>query len=310
MTKRPAGGPQYPIRAVSRMTGLSLDTLRAWERRYEAVVPGRGERGRLYTMADVARLRQLGELVKRGHAIGTIAGLPEVELARLLEGSDAHLQAEPADRGPAVDLEPLLDALDRYDLAALESTLNRHAVVLPPSELVLAVIVPLLREVGRLWESGRLQPAQEHLVSAIVRSVAGGLLRASARHGASPPIVFATPSGERHELGLLCAGVLAASAGYGVIYLGADLPASDILRAAREAGARVIVVALTIPGVVPSAEQRRLATPPAGTEVWVGGPEGQGLASALGDRGRYLGDLTEVVPALARHGPVRPVIAP
>ena len=50
----------YPIRAVSRLTGISVDTLRAWERRYEAVVPGRGQRGRSYSDADVARLQRLG----------------------------------------------------------------------------------------------------------------------------------------------------------------------------------------------------------------------------------------------------------
>ena len=57
---------RYPIRAVARMTGLSADTLRAWERRYEAVAPGRSRRGRLYTDAQVARLRQLADLVGRG----------------------------------------------------------------------------------------------------------------------------------------------------------------------------------------------------------------------------------------------------
>ena len=298
MATRPSG-PHYPIRAVSLMTGLSVDTLRAWERRYKAVVPGRSERGRLYTVSDVERLRQLGELVKRGHAIGTVAGLPNAELARLLEGSDARPEA--ADHGPTANLEPLMDALDRYDLPRLESSLNRYAVVLPPRDLVFSVIVPLLQEVGRRWESGSLHPAQEHLTSAIVRSVVGGLLRTSARPGASPPIVFATPSGERHELGLLCAAVLAASAGCGAIYLGADLPAADILRAAREAGARIIVVSLTTPGAVPPAELRRLATPPRNTELWVGGPEGQALLTALASRGRYVGSLTEVIPMLARH---------
>jgi MerR family transcriptional regulator, light-induced transcriptional regulator len=299
MAKRSLTGPDYPIRAVARMTGLSVDTLRAWERRYEAVVPGRSERGRLYTEADVVRLRQLGELVKRGHAIGTVAGLPDTELARLLKGSDAH--AEVAPHGPVVNLDPLMDALDRYDLVRLESHLNRYAVVLPPQDLVFSVIVPLLREVGRRWESGSLQPAQEHLVSAIVRSVVGGLLRTSARPGASPTIVFATPAGERHELGLLCAAVLAASAGCGVIYLGADLPAADIAHAASEAEAAVIIVSLTTAGAVPPAELRRLARPPRGVELWVGGPESQALLTSLGSRGRHINALTDVIPMLSRH---------
>ena len=67
--------PMYPIRAVAHMTGLSIDTLRAWDRRYEAVAPTRGDRGRVYTDADVDRLKKLAVLVQHGHAIGTVAGL-------------------------------------------------------------------------------------------------------------------------------------------------------------------------------------------------------------------------------------------
>jgi DNA-binding transcriptional MerR regulator len=281
------------------MTGISIDTLRAWERRYEAVAPSRSERGRLYSDADVERLRKLGDLVKRGHAIGTIAGLDDTALARLLEGVDAHrATGEPA---VTADLAALAHALDRYDLDAIEATLNRHAVVLPPRELVFAVMIPLLQEVGRRWASGRLRPAQEHLVSSISRSVLGGLLRASSRPHASPKIVFATPSGERHELGLLCAALLAASAGYGVVYLGPDLPAADIAHAAATAGARIIVVSLTTPGAVARAELRKLMELPPGIELWVGGPASDALVSTGGDRVRVVAELTDVVPMLARH---------
>src|SRR3954451_2185665 len=80
MTHEIVQQPLYPIRAVSRMTGLSLDTLRAWERRYEAVVPARNDRGRVYSEADVARLKRLDELVKHGHAIGTTAASSDAEL--------------------------------------------------------------------------------------------------------------------------------------------------------------------------------------------------------------------------------------
>jgi DNA-binding transcriptional MerR regulator len=68
----------YPIRAVAKITGLSLDTLRAWERRYKAVVPGRSDRGRQYGAAHIERLLLLNQLVQKGHAIGGIAapGLP------------------------------------------------------------------------------------------------------------------------------------------------------------------------------------------------------------------------------------------
>jgi DNA-binding transcriptional MerR regulator len=282
------------------MTGISVDTLRAWERRYEAVTPARNDRGRLYSDDDVARLQKLGELVKRGHAIGTIAGLDDRELDRRLEGEAAHAP----DQGPppvTADLAALSRALDRYDLDAIESTLNRHAVVLPPRDLVFSVILPLLQEVGHRWEAGRLRPAQEHLVSSIVRSVLGGLLRASARPNASPRIVFATPAGERHELGLLSAALLAATAGYGVVYLGQDLPADDIAHAAATAGARIVIVSLTTPGAVTRAEVRKLASLPAGVELWMGGPAAEAFLPVAGEHARLVPELGEIVPMLSRH---------
>ena len=67
----PLAGPAlYPIRAVSRLTGIGIDTLRAWERRYGAVTPTRDDRGRMYTEADVARLRLLNGAVDRTFSNG------------------------------------------------------------------------------------------------------------------------------------------------------------------------------------------------------------------------------------------------
>ena len=282
------------------MTAISVDTLRAWERRYNAVEPVRNDRGRVYSDADIARLQTLGELVKRGHAIGSIAGLGDRELGALLEAADTH-RAEPLASIGEVDVRSLTSALDRYDLDTIEATLNRHAAVLPPRDLVFAVILPLLQEIGRRWEAGRLRPAQEHLVSSTVRSVLGGLLRATVRPQALPRVVFATPTGERHELGLLSAALLAASAGYGVVYLGADLPAADIAHAAVTAGSRVVLVSLTTPGAVTHAEIRRLADKLEGVELWIGGPAAASAVSAAGDRARLVPALPEVVPMLARH---------
>ena len=289
----------YPIRAVARITGLSIDTLRAWERRYEAVAPTRGDRGRLYKDADVDRLKQLAALVERGHAIGTIAGLSKGELTRLLDGSDAL--ATGREQITAADLTALLRALDRYDLPAVESDLARHAAVLPTRELVFAVILPLLRELGDRWEAGTLSPAQEHLVSAIVRSTLGGLLRSIGTRDGSPRVIFATPAGERHELCLLCAAVLAAAAGYGVLYLGPDLPAADIAHAVKTSAAQSVVLGATSAGAVARAEAKRLASLLSDMDLWIGGPQAVALAEAIG-YGQTVTTLEELVPLLSRHG--------
>ena len=223
----PAAPAHYPIRVVARMTGLSVDTLRAWERRYGAVTPERSDRGRVYTDGHVRRLKQLATLVEQGHPIGRIASLSDAALKKLHQGLPAHVA--PA-HDTDTDLAPLLNAVKRYELAEIDSLLNRYAVTVPPDQLIFAVVLPVLREIGARWESGTLRPAQEHLVSSIIRSVLGGMLRTMPRASTGPTIVFATPSGERHELGLLSAAVLAAAAGARVVYLGPDLPAADAAR--------------------------------------------------------------------------------
>src|SRR5579884_189224 len=86
---------RYPIRAVAKITGLSLDTLRAWERRYRAVVPERSNRGRQYGPEQVERLLLLGELVRKGHAIGAVASLPVQDLQNLLARQSCQPAPEP-----------------------------------------------------------------------------------------------------------------------------------------------------------------------------------------------------------------------
>lgn len=294
-----ARAPHYPIRAVARLTGLSVDTLRAWERRYQAVTPVRGERGRAYTDSHIARLKQLALLTSQGHAIGTIAGLSDAALQKLQAGPATKPAV--ASEAAAADLAPLLAAIKSYDLEAIDAILNRHAVLLPAEGLIFGVVLPALREVGRRWEAGGVRPAQEHLVSAVIRSVLGGLLRTNHRPTSATRILFAAPSGERHELGLLCAAVLAASAGHAVIYLGPDLPPADIAHAATTAGADVVILAATADAGLEASSLRRLARLPDRIAVWAGGPHARAVRAVVGARVRVVDRLEHLQELLARH---------
>ena len=86
----------YRIGKVSKMTGISPDTLRVWERRYETVVPQRTPNGgRVYSSDDIARLTLMKKLVDAGDAIGSVADLSQSELeARLLESSQASISID------------------------------------------------------------------------------------------------------------------------------------------------------------------------------------------------------------------------
>ena len=276
---------RYPIRVVARLTGIPIDTLRAWERRYGAVEPGRDDRGRLYADADLQKLKLLRRLVERGHAIGRIAGMGEDDLSRLLEAG-----LEPRDRdgrADAIDLGAILDAIGRYDLASADRQLGRLAAVLSARELVHQVVLPLMREVGEAWHHGRFTIAQEHLATGALRNLLGSLVRLQSPRDSRPGVIFATPPGERHELGIMAAAMLAASAGLGVIYLGADLPPGDVVEAARRTGARAVVLGATGTDGDASVEAARAIAQGVsrGVEVLVGGDATLVVGDALREAG-------------------------
>jgi MerR family transcriptional regulator, light-induced transcriptional regulator len=283
----------YPIRAVSKITGLSLDTLRAWERRYQAVVPERSDRGRQYNSHQIDRLLLLSQLVQADHAIGSIAGLSDQELRDLLIRRPippAVYLSEGADV-----LAVVLTAVDNFDAALTRDELSRLAAVIAPRDLVYRVVIPLMNEVGKRWHQGVMAVSQEHLVTHILRSLLESMIRVL-RPGKIPvKMIFATPEGESHDLGTLAAAMLATIAGIEPIYLGANLPAEEIAFAARRTSARVVALGITIPSTTTMKEIRTIAAEmPGTTELWIGGASGAKLnTSDIPNTPRLMRDLTE-----------------
>ena len=305
--KKPRDTPaHYPIRAVSKLTGMAIDTLRAWERRHSAVTPVRDDRGRMYTDADIARLRLLRGAVEHGHSIGRLAGLTDAELRHLAAtaGAIAVSEVAPTRRTP-IDTAALTAALQKYDATAIDQQISRLAAVLPPLELLRDVLMPVLAQVGDDWHRGPARIAHEHLMSSTMRNILGSFLRLYARPEASPRLLFATLSGERHEIGTLGAAMLAASSGLGVAYLGPDLPAREIVESVRPAGAQVLVLGLTATSAG-KATERELRTIvrdlPKEVELWAGGRGAVRHAALISPRGLVLRDYNAYQQELVRIG--------
>ena len=296
----------YPIRAVAKLTGLSIDTLRAWERRHSAVTPIRDDRGRLYTEADIARLRLLRSAVEHGHSIGRVARLTDAELRELAATTAASASSEmPPTRRTPLDTAALSAALQAYDAAGIDQQIGRLAAVLPPLELLRDVLMPVLAKVGDDWHRRRLRVAHEHLMSSAIRNMLGSFLRLYARPEMPTRLLFATLAGERHEIGTLGAAVLAASSGLGVAYLGPDLPARQIVDSVRPAGAHVLVLGLTAT-TAGKAKERELRTIvrdlPKEVELWAGGRGAVRQTALIGRRGLVLPDYDAYQQELARIG--------
>ena len=298
---------RYPIRAVSKLTGIGIDTLRAWERRHGAVVPVRDDRGRLYTDADIARLRLLRGGVDQGHSIGRLARLSDKDLRHLAATARA-IEAPPAVdplRRTSLDAATLNAALNRLDAAAVDQEIGRMAGILRPLDLLQDVLMPALAQVGDDWHRGRRGIAREHLMSSTMRSVLGSFLRLYARPDAAVRLLFATPSGDRHEIGALGAAMLAASTGLGVTYLGPDLPAREIVESVKSAGAHVLVLGITTTSASKAREQelRTIARDlPKDVELWLGGPGADRHAAIISSRGLIFGDYTAYQNELVHLG--------
>jgi DNA-binding transcriptional MerR regulator len=242
------------MRVVQRLTGLSPDTIRAWERRHGAVEPARSAgKTRHFSDEDVRRLILLRQAVERGHRIGSIANLSESELVKLVDqesalgslGDDSlEAELEPRDLQYGALRKRYLDSIMRFDVGKASDLLSRAGALLDRNAFLYQVIIPTLQEIGDRWEAGKLSPAHEHLVSAQVRGLLDTLLRQHAPLPGAPKVVITTPPGEHHELGAATGALLAATRGFSTIYLGPNLPEADILLAVKECRADLLVLAV------------------------------------------------------------------
>jgi DNA-binding transcriptional MerR regulator/methylmalonyl-CoA mutase cobalamin-binding subunit len=252
------------------LTRLSIDTLRAWEKRYAVVRPLRKNGIRLYREADIERLSLLRQTLERGYSIGRAAKLSNAELLALKTPAPMPSRASAA--GDAA-IEFILAAVDVFDYAAADRELSRAASLMSPRDLIYRIALPLMRIAGERWHEQRLRIAQEHMLSQLLGNLLGGMIRIHARPSPRATILTATLSGDLHCFGLLASAILAAGAGLGVVHLGASLPAKEVIFAARRSEADVVLISVTAPeDILLSREQLKSIRSqiPNTTEVWMG----------------------------------------
>jgi DNA-binding transcriptional MerR regulator/methanogenic corrinoid protein MtbC1 len=304
------------MRVVTRRTGLSADLLRAWERRYEVVQPSRSEGGRrLYSDADIERLRLLYRATLAGRSIGQVAELSTEALTALVrQDAKADAEAEPAGQGaqgselmpppPAAGyLADCIRSVERLDAPGLDATLRRAAVALPAAVLLDGVVVPLLERLGTGWREGTLRPVHEHLVSAVLRRLLDRVIESASSPLATANLVVATPVGQVHEFGALVVAATAAAEGWRVTYLGTDLPAEDIAEAAARTRARAAALSVVFPAgdAALEGELRRLrAVLPKNVTLVVGGAAASAYSGVLNEIGAARLDDLEAFRAQLR----------
>lgn len=315
----------YTIKRAAELTGLSVATLRAWERRYGIVSPQRTDSGyRLYDAAAVRALSVMNSLVQEGWTPKLAAAeaerrlraegarRPEAAAGEPLPGAPAPVVATGLvrEKGPGVpadaEMAALVDAAAGLDAAALADLLDDAFSRGSFESVVDGWLMPALRVLGDAWARGRVSVAGEHMASYAVQRRLAAAYEAAAQRTEGPRVIVGLPPGARHELGLLAFATAARRVGLSTVYVGADLPAEDWSGAV--AANEAVCVVLSVPSARDLRALRRVvADLRAGhpeLTIAVGGrqqaraPEGcVQLGHDIGAAARLLADELGAVPA-------------
>jgi MerR family transcriptional regulator, light-induced transcriptional regulator len=240
-------GGKLSIGALSRATRIPVETLRTWEARYGFPVPERKPSGhRVYSLASIPRLRRIAEALARGHRAGDVVGAPDEALADLLTAT-----ALPAPSGRSATAVPegsqadLLRAVETFDAGGLTHILLRDWARLGPLDFLQARIAPAIRDVGDAWENGRLEIRHEHFFSERVGDLLRSLRLPFEERAAGPLVVCSSLPGETHSLGLQMAALVLAVSGCRILFVGTEVPASQVASLAKDLNARAVAISVS-----------------------------------------------------------------
>lgn len=231
----------FHIGELSRRTGVSVDLIRVWERRYGLLQPTRSEGNfRLYSAHDVTRLRLMCHYTHQRITPSRAAALVGQAKARV----QSNPGIPPGDVREAVAI--LHGALGRFEDAAAERLLQRLASVFTPGVVLRDVILPY---VGELFE--RRPPDGAAVAEQYFRIcfLEGWMLRMARGHGRADgqTAVLACVPGEHHGLGLAAFALALADFDWCIVYLGGDAPLDVVQDAADAVRADAVVLAATVP---------------------------------------------------------------
>ncbi len=263
----------YTIKQAAIRSGVSVQVLRAWERRYGVVQPDRTASGyRLYDDAAIERVRAMRQLVEDGWSASQAAR--QIEEHGVPTSPPAPPRPVPGERQRDADLTAdFVQAAAELDGARIEAILDELFASGSFERTVEHLVMPTLRALGDAWADGMVSVAAEHAASHAVLRRLSAAFEAAGRLDVESPVLVGLPPGSRHELGALAFATAARRRGIGVVYLGADVPEPSWRDAASVTGARGVVVG------IPTLEDREAAqgvaramTEMGNVVVAVGGP--------------------------------------
>jgi methanogenic corrinoid protein MtbC1/predicted DNA-binding transcriptional regulator AlpA len=283
--------PQVPeralaISAVSLLLGIPVPTIRSWERRYAFPTPSRTHGShRRYGIEEIGQLRALRDEIAAGRS--TSDAVVEIRKRRSEES-----------RGPAGWTQSLLDAAMKFDSFRIRSTIQEAAMGIGIDRTIESVLLPVLREIGTRWESGRCDVANEHFASQEIRKWLSNQLSLTGARRKGRSAVLACGPKDMHTIGLEGFYVMLTRRGWNCHYLGEVTPTPALVKTIEVVQPDVVVVASQLgSNRLAAVASIRAAWDKAEGGVFYGGRAFMSARSRRGVPGTYLGE--EMVGAVS-----------
>lgn len=217
---------QFNIKDLENLSGVKAHTIRIWEKRYGLLEPNRTDTNiRKYDLDNLKKLLNVTYLYNEGIKISKIAKFTEAEIQELI-----HEQA--IERQEDYAMTAFKTAMFDFDYSLFATTYNELAEQKGFRAIFLDVFIPLLYEIGTLWQTGTIDPAHERFISELIKQkIIVEISKLQSVHSATrSDLLFALylPYEEIHEIGLLYAHYEILKAGFPTIYLGANIPVSSL----------------------------------------------------------------------------------
>jgi DNA-binding transcriptional MerR regulator len=237
---------KFTIKDLENLSGIKAHTIRIWEQRYSFLKPSRTDTNiRYYSGDDLKAILNISILNKYGYKISHINKMSVNDVqARVVELNLAGAQQERI-------VNDLIQLMVDLDMVGFEKILNKQIASNGIEKVIIRIIFPFFERIGILWQTGHINPAQEHLTTNIIRQkLIVGIDQARPLIKIKRSFLLFLPEREHHELGLLLVYYLLKKRGAEVLYIGANVPLKDaqFVAATKKPDFVYIHLASTSPG--------------------------------------------------------------
>lgn len=235
---------EYSIKDLERLTGIKAHTIRIWEKRYSLIDPKRTSTNiRFYSDSELKKILNVSILNNNGMKISAIADMDADQL------NERVMALSQVSDDSANFIDQLTIAMIELDEATFERILSLVTLKIGFEETVTKVLYPFLDKIGILWQTGKINPAQEHFISNLIRQKLIVAIDSLPNHSNPklPVVLLYLPENELHEIGLLFYSYLIKKIGYNVVYLGQSVPVNDLESVVEIRDPKIIVTSLSTP---------------------------------------------------------------